>query len=167
MTVEMGRNENRAQNLRGMGDVDSRAEGGAFFNYLLPQGLALTSSLRYGSGDEKKGLIVDLGASHSSVIAERWRLSTGLGITLANAQYQQSYFGVTRAQSAASGYTFYMPGSGVRDLRAKAALTYSIDPRTSLTAALTVSSLQGDAKNSPLTRKRTSGTGVMLAAYSF
>jgi len=83
------------------GDLDAAAEGGAFFNYLLPQGLALTSSVRYGSGADNKGLLVDLGAAYSTALTAQWRLSAGAGFTLANAGHMQSFFGVTGEQSAA------------------------------------------------------------------
>ena len=167
LTADLGRKESRASALRGMGDIDPAAEGGAFFNYSLPQGLFLTSSIRYGAGASKKGLVVDLGAGYSTAIAQKWHVSAGTGITLANAHYMQSYFGVTGAQSAASGYAAYTAGSGARDVRAKVALTYSIDQRTSVTAALSASSLLGDAKNSPLTRKRTSESGLVAITYAF
>jgi MipA family protein len=167
LTADLGRKESRTSALRGMGDVDPAAEGGAFFNYFLPQGLFFTSSVRSGSGVDNKGLLVDLGAGYSTAITPSWRLAMGTGVTLANARYMQSYFGVTGAQSAASGYAVYAAGSGARDLRANVALTYSIDQRTSVTAALSASSLLGDAKDSPLTRKRTSGSGVVAITHGF
>ena len=94
-------------------------------------------------------------------------LSTGAGVTLVNAHYMRSLFGVTGAQSAASGYAVYTPGSGARDLRVNLALTYSINQKTSVTAAVSASSLVGDAKASPLTQKRTSESGVVAVRYAF
>jgi MipA family protein len=167
LTADKGRNESRASALRGMGDVDAAAEGGAFFNYSTPQGLFLTSSVRYGAGANNKGLVVDLGAGYLTAIAAKWHLGAGAGVTLANADYMQSYFGVTGAQSAASGYAVYTAGSGARDVRANVALTYSIDQRTSVTAALSASRLLGDAKDSPLTRERASASGVVGITYAF
>ena len=167
LTVDAGRKESRANALRGMGDVAAAAEGGAFFNYAPLQGLVLTSSLRYGAGAQHKGLLVDLGAGYSSELAKNWRLGGGAGITFANAPYMQSFFGVSAAQAATSGYAVYTAGSGARDARAKLALTYSIDQRTSLTTVLSASRLLSEAKDSPLTRKRTSGSGVVAINYAF
>ncbi|MDC8773538.1 MipA/OmpV family protein [Roseateles albus] len=167
LTADKGRKERRANALHGMGDVDAAAEGGAFFNYSLPEGLFFSSSIRYGSGVNNKGLVVDLGAGYLTEIAPNWHLGAGVGITLANAHYMQSFFGVSAVQSAASGYTAYSASSGARDARANMALTYSIDKRTSITAALSVNSLVGDAKDSPLTRKRSSEMGVVAISYAF
>ena len=167
LTVDKGRRENRASALHGMGNVAAAAEGGAFFNYSLPDGLFMTSSIRYGAGAHKNGVVVDLGAGYLTELAPKWHLAAGVGVTLVNAKAMQSFFGVTAAQAATSGYAAYSAGSGARDVRANVALTYSINPRTSVTTALTASSLLGDAKDSPLTRKRTSGLGVVGISYAF
>jgi outer membrane scaffolding protein for murein synthesis (MipA/OmpV family) len=167
LTVDKGRKQDRASSLRGMGDVDAAAEGGAFFNHALSEGFVLNSSVRVGAGDRHKGLVVDLGVGYSTEIAPRWYLSTGAGATFVNTHYMRSFFGVTGAQSVASGYAVYSPGSGARDLRANLALTYSISPKTSVTAAVSASSLVGEAKASPLTQKRTSEAGVVAIRYAF
>ncbi len=167
LTADKGRRESRAHALGGMGNIHAAAEGGAFFNYSLPQGVFLTSSIRYGAGADRKGLVVDLGAGYLAELAPRWHLGVGAAITLANAHYMQSYFGVNATQAAATGYALHAASSGARDLRANTALTYSVDPRTSVTAALSVSRLLGDAKDSPLTRKRTSGSAVVGVTYAF
>jgi len=167
LTADLGRKESRASALHGMGDVDPAAEGGAFFNYALPQGLLLTTSVRHGAGADNKGLVVDLGAGYMTEIAAKWHLGAETGITLANAHYMQSFFGVTGAQSAASGYAVYSPGSGARDVRAKVALTYSIDQRTSVTAVLSESKLLGGGKDSPLTRQRASESAVVAVSCAF
>jgi len=167
LTANLGRKESLASALRGMGDVDPAAEGGAFFNYSLPQGVFLTSSVRYGAGVAHKGLLVDLGAGYLTEIAPKWHLAAGAGITLANANYMQSFFGVTGAQAARSGYAVHTAASGARDIRANVALTYSVDQRTAVTTALYATSLLGDAKGSPLTRKRTSESGVIAVTYAF
>lgn len=167
LTADLGRKESRTDALRGMGDVDPSAEIGAFHNCSSSSGWFLTSSVRYGSGTDNKGLVVDLGMGYSKEVAPSWRLGTGTAVTLANSQHMQSFFGVTESQSASSGYASYIAGSGARDVRANVAITYSIDARTSVTAALSASRLLGDAKDSPLTRKRTSGSALLAVAYGF
>jgi outer membrane scaffolding protein for murein synthesis (MipA/OmpV family) len=167
LTADAGRKASRASALHGMGDVEPAAEGGVFFNYALPQGLLLTSSARYGSGDGRKGVVVDLGAFYGTALAPKWRVGAGTAITLANADAMQSYFGVTGGQSATSGYAVYTAGPGARDARVNAVLTYAFDPRTSVTAMVGASRLLGDAKDSPLTRERTSGSGVVAVTCAF
>lgn len=167
LTADLGRKERRDAALRGMGDIDATATAGAFFNYVLPAGVFLTSSLRHGSGNHRDGTVLDLGAGHSLALPRPWRLGVGVAATLVNAAYMQSHFGVTPTQAAASGYAVYTPGAGARDLRANLALTYSFDARTSLTTALSASRLLGDAKDSPLTRKANTVSGVFALGYAF
>jgi outer membrane scaffolding protein for murein synthesis (MipA/OmpV family) len=167
ITADLGRKESRSSALRGMGDIDAKAEFGGFFNYALTPDFSLTSSLRYGAGQDGKGLLVDLGGAYSTQIAPQWRLGMGAGISLANAEYLQSFFGVTTAQATASGYRAYAPKAGVRNGRANLALTYMASPRVSVTAGLTANTLLGDAADSPLVRKKTSVNGLLAAAYAF
>jgi outer membrane scaffolding protein for murein synthesis (MipA/OmpV family) len=167
LTVDPGRNESRSSRLRGLGDIGIRPELGGFYNYRLSDSLALTSSLRYGSGNDRNGLVIDIGAAYSVALAPRWRLGLGVTATYANANYMQSYFGVTPAQAVTSGYAPYTAGAGRRDVRAGAALTYIVNPKVAITTALSASSLQGDAQNSPLARQRNTLTGIVGASYAF
>jgi MipA family protein len=167
LTADGGRKTKRSIALRGMSDINAAAEGGAFLNYSPIQGLILNSSVRYGAGSDHKGVVVDLGADYTTAIAENWYFNAGTAITFTNANYMQSFFGVTGAQSTTSGYATRTADAGARDVRAKVALTYSINPKTSITGAVSVSSLLNDAKNSALTRKQTSGSGVVAVNYMF
>ncbi|MGS0753434.1 MipA/OmpV family protein [Roseateles sp. GG27B] len=87
--------------------------------------------------------------------------------TYLNADAMQGNFGVSAVQAARSGYAQYTPKAGIRDARATASLTYQLNARTALTTALSASSLQGDAKNSPLTRETNGVSGVLALAYGF
>lgn len=167
LTADFGRPQNRSTALRGMGDIDIRPEAGAFFNYYLSPQMALTSSLRYGSGNDRSGLVIDIGAAYSTMLVPQWRLGVGVGGTYANADYMQSYFGVTPAQAARSGYASTNASAGLRDMRANAALTYLVTPRISITAAVSASSLQGDAKSSALVRQRNAVGALASVLYRF
>ena len=81
VTPDFGRKERRSDALRGLGDIDARPELGAFFNFSPASGITLSSSLRYGSGNERKGLLVDLGAGWSTSLSPSVRLGTTLATT--------------------------------------------------------------------------------------
>ena len=165
LTADFGRKASRSDALRGMGDVDAAAEVGVFFNQSLTREIFLTSSLRYGAGGG--GVLLDLGAGYATALAPRWRLAVGRAVSLANADYLQTFFGVDTAQSGSSGYAEYRPGAGLRDARTNVALTYLFNRHTSLTTGLSVSALQGDARDSPLVRQATSTSGVMVLSHAF
>jgi outer membrane scaffolding protein for murein synthesis (MipA/OmpV family) len=167
ITADLGRKESRSSTLRGMGDIDAKAEFGGYFNYALMPEFSITSSLRYGAGQDGKGVVIDLGGAYSTQIAAQWRLGVGAGVSLANAEYLQSLFGVTAAQATASGYRAHAPKAGVRNGRVNLSLTYMASPRVSVTAGLTANTLLGDAADSPLVRKKTSVNGLLAVAYAF
>jgi MipA family protein len=167
VTADLGREESRSSALAGMGDINPRPEVGVFFNLLPTPEVFLTSSLRYGAGNDRNGLQIDLGAGYARQLGAQWRAVVGVAATWVNADYMQAFFGVTPQQAASSGYAAYSAGSGFRDLRLNASLTYFIDARWSVTGALTVRSLQGDARDSPIVFERTPVTGVLALSYGF
>lgn len=165
LTADFGRDQDNSAALRGMGDIDPRLEIGAFFNKFMSREIFLSSSLRYGAGGS--GLIVDFGAGYSTALAPTWRLGFGGAFTLINADYAQTYFGVSPSQSASSGYAVHQPGAGVRDARANVALTYLFNRHTSLTTAVSAGTLLGDVADSPLVRQQTTVSGVAVLSYAF
>lgn len=167
VTADIGRKESRSNALRGLGDIDPSGEVGGFFNYLPGSGISLTTSLRYGSGNDGKGLLVDLGAGYSTQLAPQWRISVGAALTVANADYMQAYFGVNDEQAKASGYRVFRGKAFVRDMRASVAVTYQYDNEVSFKAALSSSTLAGDAADSPMTREKTSGNALLAVSYAF
>ena len=167
VTANLGRDESRSAALAGLGDIDIRPELGGFFNYYVSREIFLTSSLRYGSGNDRRGMVVDFGAGYSTAIAPSWQLGAGVALSVVNEAYMQSFFGVVAAQASRSGYGVYTPSAGVRDVRANAALTYLVSPKLRITGAVSFSGLQGDAKASPIVRQVSTANGVLAATYAF
>jgi MipA family protein len=167
LTADLGRSESRSAALAGLGDINARPEIGGFFNLYLSREFFLTSSLRYGAGNDRKGLLVDLGAGYAMQLSPQWRAAAGVAATLANREYMQGYFGISDAQAQTSAYAPYQAGAGVRDLRANASLNYFITADWTLTGVISVGALQGDAKRSPIVRQAHPVSGVMAVSYRF
>lgn len=167
LTADFGRKERRSAALSGLGDIDARPEFGAFFNYSPARSVTLSSSLRWGGGNEREGLLLDLGAGWGTSLSPALQLSTSIATTWANASYLQDYFGVSAAQSLRSGYGVYRPGSGLRDVRFGATVRYRVSPVWGLTASLTHTALLGDASNSPIVREQGSTSALFTLGYSF
>jgi outer membrane protein len=98
---------------------------------------------------------------------EKWVLSAGPGMTLMDGQYAQTYYGVTAAQSASSGYGTYKAAAGINALRFGASANYEISREWSLGAKLSVSKLQGDAANSPTVKNGAQTSYGLFANYRF
>lgn len=167
VTADFGRKERRSAVLLGLGDVDPRPELGAFFNFSPTRSITLNSSVRYGSGNERKGLLVDLGAGWSSSLSPNLRVGATLATTWSNTDYAQSYFGIDAGQAAGSGYAQFAPGSGLRDVRLGASLIYRVAPAWSLAGSITYVELLGDARRSPIVRDKSAPSAVLALGYSF
>ncbi len=167
LTADLGRDESRSTVLRGMGSIDAQPELGLFFNRLWGASGGLTSSLRQGSGNQRDGLVLDLGGYYSAALGTRSRLSVGVGTQWANASYMQDYFGVTAAQSARTGYGVASPGAAWNNVSMSLGFIHRLDDRTSVLAGLTRISLQGAARDSVLVRESSSTAGVLALTYAF
>jgi outer membrane protein len=164
---DFGRKESRSPVLFGLGDIPARLQIGTFLNWHLARELSLSTSLRYGSGEDRDGLVVDVGLHTGTQIAPRWRLGAGLSATWVNAATMQSYFGITPEQSARSGYAVSTVGAGVRDVRLGTSLIYFINRDWAATLAVSATALVGDAKASVIVRERTPLTAVLAVGYRF
>jgi MipA family protein len=167
LTVDLGRDESDAKALAGMGDIDIRPEVGGFFNYFITPEWFLTTSFRYGAGNDRNGSQTDIGIGWSSQLAPQWRAGLGVAATYVDSKYMQAFYGVTPEQSSSSGYAVYTPGAGWRDVRTSASLTYFFNPDWSLTGAVTVRALQGDVKASPIVTEDLPVAGVLAIGYKF
>ena len=167
ITADLGRSESRSPALNGMGNIDASPEVGAFLNYSLSREFVLTSSFRYGAGNDHNGALLLVGGTYSTAVAPNWRVGAGVSLNWANAAYMQSYFGVTDAQSATSGYAPYSPGAGLRDVRVSASATYIMSPRMVVTAGVSYDSLQAGARDSVLAVQPSYFSGVVALTYGF
>jgi outer membrane protein len=96
-------------------------------------------------------------------------LAGGAAFTYGSGDYMDEYFGVTPADSLASGLPVYTPGSGVRDVRGWAAAVLHLSLQWHLGAGVMYSRLVGDAADSPLVSEEGSknqwvyGVGALYA----
>lgn len=165
--LDLGRKESANGALAGMGSIDSKVEYGAFLNYAPDRHWRLSSVLRYGSGDTGQGATANFGANYAMDIAPKWRLDVGASTTWANAQYMQSYFGVSATQSQQSGHAVYSSAAGIKDVTSSLNLSYQIEPKISVSGGLKASSLIGDATSSPIVTSPQSMSGNLSVGYAF
>lgn len=167
LAADFGRKETRSEVLRGLGDIPRRPQAGVFLNWHPSRELGFSSSLRYGSGEDRDGLVADFGVHTGTQLAPRWRLGLGLGATWVNRAWMQSYFGITPEQSARSGYAVSMVDGGVRDVKLSTSLIHFINRDWAATLVVSATSLQGDAKDSVIVRERNPVSAVLAVGYRF
>jgi outer membrane protein len=156
--------------LAGLNTVSAAAEAGFGVDYTDTYWRAFVE-VRQGFGGEH-GQTADLGLDGIFRPIDRLKLAAGPRLSLASTDYMRTYFGVTAAETVASGGKFgtFRPGGGVRGVGLGGTATYDIDPHWVVEANAGWTHLVGDAASSPIVRQAgsreqfTVGLGV---AYRF
>lgn len=151
LAIKSGRDEEDA--ILGIGDVGTTIEGGVFAEAFLTQQFRLRGDVRKGFGGHK-GLVADIGADAiAGDPSDRFHISAGPRLRLANKRYVRAFYGINPEQSAQTGLPIYDDIEG--GLHSAGALTYAsyrFTPSIGMRAYGRYDRLLGDAKDSPLVR---------------
>ena len=134
----------------GLTAIGARLQVQAFVNYApLPVLLLQAGALR-GAGRHHDGTQLELGAT-SGIPLGKDLLGIGLATTFANGAYRQGYFGVSAAESAASGLPVQSIGAGWQDVSVTFSAEHHLSKTWRLSGQWVVARLLGQARTSPLT----------------
>lgn len=164
LSIAPGRKQNVDARLYGTGDVSRTADFGAYVNWRV--------SLWYLSGAisaSSHGTHFELGSGLNLPLSRTDRLRIGANLNWGNSQYNQSFFGVTPAQAAASGnvLTAYNAAPGIKDYALTANWAHSFSKEWFSSTGLSHKRLTGSAQYSPLTTRRTANSFNFLIGYRF
>ncbi len=160
------RKESDDPRLHGLGDISGTARASLFAAY-TQDWVTLRANVSSDIAGHGEGTLVGVDLEGHYHPIERLTLSAGPGFTWANGPYMRTFFGVSAAQSAASGLLPFEPGSGVDTIRFSLGAHYRLTSAWSLGARTNLSRLRGDAANSPITEARNQNTYALFAAYHF
>src|SRR3984957_15071424 len=167
--VELGRYVRHNPDLAGLGDVGMAAEVGGFVDYWPTHWLRARVELRQGFGGHT-GVVSDQTLDLVVPVAPQWTLSGGPRLTEATRDANEPYFGVTPAQSAASGLPVYDPGGGLRSYGIGTQARYQWNPQWASHAFVEYSRLTDGVGNSPVVAARGAPDQAMFGfgtVYSF
>lgn len=152
--------------LAELGDLPMTPRAKLFAAYTL-SALTVSTSVAQDIGGHAEGLVVDANAIATLPVGSRWYFSAGPGITWGNGQYQSTYFGITPAQSLASGLPQYATHAGVNNLYLSLEVDYLITPHWTATANVKLAQLQSSAAHSPIDQSRQQTTSTLSLSYTF
>jgi outer membrane protein len=112
-----------------------------------------------------KGMVADASLSYPIKVSSRFTLTPTIGTTWADRKYNDRYFGITPAESLASGLSQFTTGAGLKDVSSLLTASYRLTDRISLSATGGVTSLIGDMKDSPFVEKKTQPYGILTLTY--
>jgi MipA family protein len=161
-----GRDADDASHLRGLEDIDGGLVVGGFAAYRTGPFAVSASYHHQATGDDTGGL-VRFGAEFVSQPAAGLKLTTDLGTNYASDDYMTSFFGVSRAQSLASGLPVYRPSAGFKDVYAGLTAAIDLDERWSLLLIGRYAHLIGDAADSPIVEAESQLFGGLGVSYKF
>ena len=156
----------RTNDLIGLGDVDTSIELGSTLRYRLGN-WSLSGAMRQAvSGHD--GLVGELSASYSKMIfgyGPPIRMSFGPSLNFGNNDYMRAYYGVTPAQSSASGLPQLEASGGLYSAGVSLSASAPVTNRSALFLQASLSQLTGDARRAPLVTERGSSTQAFAGLF--
>jgi len=141
--------------LNGLNNVDATYALGARIGYEFALNDMLSAELygaaRYAFGGAE-GFIGEAGLDVTARLSPQFEIVGGPVVAFATENYMDKYFGVTAAQSAATGgrLNAYDPAGGIKSVGIKVAARYEFIPDTFVNLNASYSRYTGDAANSPI-----------------
>jgi len=155
-----------APRLNGLAELPMTPRAKLFAAYTL-SALTVSTSAAQDVGGHAEGLVADANAIVTLPLGSQWYFSAGPGITWGNRQYQETYFGITPAQSEASGLTPYAAHGGVASDYLSLEAHYLITKHWIASANCKLAQLQGSAAHSPVTISHRQTTSTLTLSYTY
>ena len=153
--------------LRGMGDIKGSAIVVPGLGYKLTDWLHLQLQAEVPVSERDNGEAVHFGIISPLYTSPKNEVTLALTGSWGSGKYMQTYYGVSAAQSAASGFARHDAGAGIYAYSLNLDWTHRLTSRWSVLAAAGVTQLAGDAADSPIVQRKTSPTGSLKVTYSF
>ncbi|HFV9236966.1 TPA: MipA/OmpV family protein [Enterobacter mori] len=153
--------------LRGMGDIKGSAIVVPGLGYKVTDWLHLQLQAEVPVSERDNGEAVHIGIISPLYISPKNEVTLALTSSWGSDKYMQTYYGVSAAQAAASGFARHDAGAGIYAYSLNLDWTHRLTSRWSVLAAAGVTQLTGDAADSPIVQRKTSPTGSLKVTYSF
>lgn len=114
-----------------------------------------------------RGLHAELELGYGLLRSPDLALALGLSATAMDAKLGQALYGVSAAESARSGLARHSVGAGLHSVGGFAQASYRLDAHWLLFAKAGLSSLRGDAGESPVVLKRRQPSLALAVSRSF
>lgn len=161
-----GRDHKDAARLSGMGDIQPAIALGGFVRWR--QGpYEIAAILRQAVTHSNYGLQASLRGNYHVRMSRDVELAFGPDLDFGNAHYEQTWFGVSQSQSAASGLAAYRAHGGLQDAGAHVRLSWHATPRWTLRTYAGAKQLLLDAADSPIVERQTEYSAGVGAGYRF
>ncbi|WP_027599638.1 MipA/OmpV family protein [Pseudomonas sp. MOIL14HWK12:I2] len=156
-----------ADRLKGMGEVDGATVLDLNLSQALAPWLSLNAEGEWRLAGAQRGNRYRLGVEAIGLHTDQDTLALDLDAHASDSRFNQTYFGVTAAQSAASGFAPARLDRGIYAYSAALNWLHAFDPHWSSVATLTTTYYGDQARDSPLRQRATATTAQVALTYSF
>jgi outer membrane scaffolding protein for murein synthesis (MipA/OmpV family) len=155
-----------SDDLKGMGNINGSAQAVLSVGYQVGTvGLSLTT--KQNINHREYGSTYIFGANVPLYTSTTDQVGFGASVVYGDNKHMQTYFGVTAAQSAASGYRQYTAKGGVESITGGFHWNHVLDANWSVRSGVGITRLTSDAADSPLTRRTVTPTVMTALIYRF
>lgn len=161
------REESDDVRLRGLGDIDAAVRAGVFSSYRVANWLTLRASALTDVSNKQQGTTANIDVEFTYRPTPRLTLSGGPGLTWADEDYMQTFFGITEEQAARSGLAVYMPEASVSIVRLSFGAQYQFWGAWFGGARITAAQLQDDATASSIVKDKSQNLYALYFGYRF
>lgn len=164
-----GRDADDADELRGLDPIRFGGEVGGFAEIYPTDWLRVRGEVRQGIRSHD-GVVANVTVDAFRDITPTVRVSAGPRLSFASANYFDAYYGVSAAESKASGLSRYDPDGGVKLAGLGGAISWQATDKITTSVFGEYARLLGSAAESSLVKQRGSPNQVMMgvsASYRF
>lgn len=147
------RDEDDADDLRGLHEVEWGAEVGAFAEFYPMDWLRVRGELRHGIRAHD-AFVADVAVDAFTDITPTVQISGGPRMSWASSDYFETYYGVGAGEAALSGLAEYHPGGGLKSVGFGGAINWKTTDRITTSLFGEYERLLGPAADSSLVRER-------------
>jgi MipA family protein len=165
LRIDRGRNSSDIDGLEDLPDVSATVRGRAYASYALTPQWTLAATIAPDLLGRGGGTVGTLDAGWRTALGPAAEWYAGAGLSLADATYMNSYYGVSAETAAATGRPAFDAGAGVTSVRLGLGFTAALTSRWIAFGGAGATRLLGDAAASPLTQRQTALSATLGIAY--
>lgn len=163
--IIFGRDDDDSDDLIGLDPVRWGGELGLFAEVYPTDWLRLRGEVRHGIRSHD-AIVGDVAVDAFTNVTPTVRVSGGPRMSFATADYFETYYGVTPAESAASGLGVYDPDGGIKSAGVGGAVTWQATDRITASVFGEYARLLGPAADSTLVKERGSENQFTIGVSS-
>ncbi|UOD28266.1 MipA/OmpV family protein [Massilia violaceinigra] len=153
--------------LRGMGEIKASVIGAFGVGYEFDGGIGVGLRAMVALSHRERGNSYELGAQAPLFKNDVYQLGVFASATYSDKKNMQAFYGVTAAQSLASGYKRYDTKAGFSHVNVGLNAQRKLNKNWSVNSMVGVVSLLGDAADSPLAKRKTAPLLAVTVNYAF